>query len=86
MENINIDEMLKINFDDSNSDETILDFFKILYKLDFHCARTIKKDFGLNNLNKSCIMRMESDDKEELFIELHTSILKKISNEEKNHL
>lgn len=82
MENLNIDQLLKINFDESNGDETILDFFKILYKLDFHRARVLKKDFGLNNLNKFCIMRMDTDDKEELFIELYTSILKKISNEE----
>lgn len=79
MENINIDEMLKINFDESNSDETILDFFKILYKLDFSRASNLKKDFSLNNLNKYCITRMDSYDKEELFAELRTSILEKIS-------
>jgi len=81
MENLNLDEILNTKFDEDNCDENILNFFKILYKLDFHRARELKKEFRLHNLNTFQINNLVSADREDLFVELQTSILEKISNQ-----
>ncbi len=79
--NLNVDEVLNTKFDEENCDEYILNFFKILYKLNFHRARELKKEFRLHNLNAFQIQNLESADREDLFVELQTSILE---NLEKN--